>query len=108
MMYGKTILSVLTGLLLLLLGAFVITLQYTGRISATVFLTFKKEHLPYVTLGSCISMIGLLILLHGCKLYCFILQVETKANKEALEDLARDIEEVDGSSENLTDVQSLR
>ena len=101
-MYGKTIISVLTGLLLILLGLFVITLQYTGRISLTVYLTFKKEHIPYITLGSVISFIGITILLHGCRLYRNIVKVETKL----MEDESQGT--VDGSScDRLTDVQSL-
>ena len=69
MVYGKTILAVFTGLFMFVFGIFVVTIGFVNRLSAQVGIGLKPDHLTYVTLGLCIIVIGVILLLYGCSLF---------------------------------------
>ena len=101
MVYGKTILAVITGLFLFIFGSFVATIGFVNRLSAQVGIGLKADHLTYVTLGLCIIAIGVILLLYGCRLYYKIWR-----NDNQKERFYKEMNS-DGTSDNLTDVHSV-
>ena len=76
MVYRKAILTVTTGLVLLVFGCFVATMGFVNRLSAKVRIQFNAHHMTYVTLGLCFLANGVFLLLYGCRLHCKIWKSE--------------------------------
>ena len=102
MVYGKTILAVITGLFLFIFGIFVTTIGFSNRLSAQVGIGLKADHLTYVTLGLCIIGIGVILLMYGCSLYYKIWR-----NDHIKEDIYEEVIS-DVSSDKLTEVSSVQ
>merc|ERR1712072_983967 len=102
MVYGKTILAVITGLFLFIFGTFVATIGFVNRLSAQVGIGLTADHLTYVTLGLCIIAIGVILLLYGCRLYYKIWKKDN-VKGELYEEVTSEM-----SSDKLTDVQSIQ